>query len=93
MTVINYSDLCAYVARRAAGIAKFAADILESWGIPAESATVEDMAQARVEATDVIVEDYYRNFVAADKDPWKFYPSICAGQPKKAPCWKMRGYN
>ena len=55
MTAINYSDLCAYVARRAADVAQFAADILGSWGIPADAATAEDITQARVEATDIVV--------------------------------------
>ena len=83
MTAINYSDLCAYVARRAADVAQFAVDILGSWGIPADAATAED----------VVVEDYCRDFDLVDDDPWKLSPSICAGQPKEAPCWKMRGYN
>lgn len=41
MTAINYSDLCAYVARRAADVAQFAVDILGSWSIPADAATAE----------------------------------------------------
>lgn len=93
MTVINYSDLCAYVACRAADVAQFATNILESWGIPAEAATTENIAQARVEATDMVVEAYCWDFDLVDDDPWKLNPSICAGQPKEAPCWKMRGYN
>lgn len=93
MTAINYSDLCAYVARRTTDVAQFAVDILGSWGIPADVATAEDIAQARVEATDIIVEDYCRDFDLVDDDPWKLSPSICTGQPKEAPCWKMRGYN
>lgn len=92
MTAINYSDLCAYVARRAADVAQFAVDILGSWGIPADVATAEDIAQARVEATDIVVEDYCRDFDLVD-DPWGFGSFICTGQPKEAPCWKMRGYN
>lgn len=92
MTAINYSDLCAYVACRAADTARFATDILRGQGIPTDVATAEDIAQAHVEATDIVVEDYYRDFLV-DGDPWKFYPPICAGQPKEAPCWKMRGYN
>ena len=92
MTAINYSDLCAYVARRAADVARFSVDILWSWGIPADTATAEDIAQARVEATDIVVEDYYGDFDLVD-DLWGFGSFICAGQPKEAPCWKMRGYN
>ena len=92
MTAINYSDLCAYVARRAADVARFAVDILWSWGIPADTATAEEAEQARVEATDIVVEDYCGDFDLAD-DPWGFGSFICAGQPKEAPCWKMRGYN
>lgn len=89
MTAINYSDLCAYVARRAADVARFSVDILWSWGIPADTATAEEVAQARVEATDIVVEDYCGD----DDDLWGFGSFICAGQPKEAPCWKMRGYN
>ena len=48
MTAINYSDLCASVARRAAAVAQFAVDILGSWGIPAGIATAEEAEQARV---------------------------------------------
>ena len=92
MTAINYSDLCAYVARRAADVAQFAVDILRSWGIPADAATAEEAEQARVEATDIVVEDYYGDFDLVD-DLWGFGSYICAGQPKEAPCWKMRGYN
>ena len=92
MTAINYSDLCAYVASRAADVAQFAVEILRSWGIPADDATAEDVAQARVEATDIVVEDYYGDFDLVD-DLWGFGSYICAGQPKEAPCWKMRGYN
>ena len=93
MTAINYSVLFAYVALLASYVAQFAVDILRSWGIPADAATAEDVAQARVEATDIVVEDYCRDFDFVDDDPWKLSPSICAGQPKEAPCWKMRGYN
>ena len=89
MTTINYSDLCAYVARRAADVAQFAVDILWSWGIPADTATAEEAEQARVEATDIVVEDYCGDV----EDLWGFGSFICAGQPKEAPCWKMRGYN
>lgn len=92
MTAINYSDLCAYVASRDADVARFAIDILWSWGIPADAATAEEVAQARVEATDIVVEDYYGDFDLVD-DLWGFGSYICAGQPKEAPCWKMRGYN
>lgn len=92
MTAINYSDLCAYVARRAADVARFTVDILWSWGIPADAATAEEVAQARVEATDIVVEDYYGDFDLVD-NLWGFGSYICAGQPKEAPCWKMRGYN
>lgn len=92
MTAINYSDLCAYVASRAADVARFATDILWSWGIPADTATAEEVEQARVEATDIVVEDYYGDFDLVD-DLWGFGSYICAGQPKEAPCWKMRGYN
>ena len=45
MTAINYSDLCAYVARRAADVAQFAVDILGSWGIPADVATAEECGE------------------------------------------------
>ena len=93
MTAINYSDLCAYVARRAADVAQLAVDILGSWGIPADVATAEDIAQARVEATGIVVEGDCRDVDLVDGDPWKRSPYICAGQPEEAPCWKMRGYN
>ena len=93
MTAINYSDLCAYVARRAAYVAQFAADLLGSWGLPADVATAAEAEQARVEATDIVVDDYCRDFDLIDDDPWKLSPYICAGQTKEAPCWKMRGYN
>lgn len=92
-TTINYSELCAYVAQYAPAMDNFIPEMLESWGIPVEVATEEDIAQARVELTDIVVADFFRNAGLLDDDPFIADPPICAGQPKGASCWKMRGYN
>lgn len=92
-TTINYSELCAYVAQYAPVMDNFIPEMLESWGIPVEVATEEDIAQARVELTDIVVADFFRNAGLLDDDPLIADPPICEGQPKGASCWKMRGYN
>ena len=92
-TIINYADLCAYVAQYASAMDNFVPEMLGSWGIPADVATAEDVAQARVELTDIVVADYFRNAGLLDNDPFVIDPSICTGQPEGASCWKMRGYN
>lgn len=92
-TTINYSELCDYIAQFAPAMDNFVPEILESWGISVEVATEEDIVQARVELTDIVVADFFRNAGLLDDGPFVIDPPICAGQPKEASCWKMRGYN
>lgn len=91
---VNYNELCAYIARRADFIARFSEDILLVYGYGYEGAeaTEADRAQAIVEATDACIEDFFRDRGLLSDDPWTFPPSIVTGQPKNAPCRKMRGY-
>lgn len=89
---VNYSELCAYVASRAADLSQMTLDILGSWGITAEEAEARDWEIARIDATDIFIEDFFRNVGILDDDPWAVPPFICNGQPKNAECWEMRGY-
>ena len=91
--VINYRELCDYCARYSDHIARLAEDVMLAWGccdlVEAEEA---DRAQALVEATDMVVEDFFRDHDLLDDNPWTLAPNIVKGQPKNALCRKMRGY-
>ena len=95
MTTINYSDLCAYVAAHTTNIDEEIAHILGAFN-PPMPATAENILRTRWVIIDVAIEDYCTEEIGLISGPeaWKMsFSGVCAGQPKEAPCWKMRGYN
>lgn len=89
-TTINYRDLCAYVDANAHRLPTIMDYVLSSWG-ELEAPSADTLEQARVEATDELVEEFCTDLGIVE-GPF-MTPHICTGQPKDAPCWKMRGWN
>lgn len=94
MTAINYSDLCAYVARHTTNIDKEIANVLGAFNPPMPT-TAENILRTRWSIIDVVIEDYCTEIgLISGPEAWKMsFSGVCGGQPKEAPCWKMRGYN
>lgn len=90
-TAINYRDLCAYVDANAHRLPPIMNSILASWG-ELEAPSDDALEQARIEATDVLVEEFCIELGILD-DEVILQPNICYNQPSDALCWKMRGWN
>ena len=58
-TAINYNELCAYVAANAHRLPPIVNSILISWG-KLEAPSADTLEQARIEATDVLIEEILR---------------------------------
>lgn len=90
-TAINYRELCAYVAANEYRLPPIMNSILISWG-ELEAPSADALEQARIEAVDVLVEEFCEKLGILDAGAVPS-PAIYYGQPENAPCWKMRGWN
>lgn len=90
-TAINYRELCAYVAANEHRLPPIINSVLASWG-ELEAPSADALRQARIEATDELVEGFCKKLGILDTDAVPS-PAIYYGQPDNAPCWKMRGWN
>lgn len=90
-TAINYRDLCAYVDANAHRLPNIMDSFLISWG-ELEAPSADALEQARIEATDILVEEFCEKLGVLDPEEF-LHPNICYNQPSDAPCWKMRGWN
>lgn len=75
-TTINYRDLCAYVDANAHRLPTIMGYVLSSWG-ELEAPSADALEQARVEATDELVEEFCTDLGIVEGS--FMTPHICTG--------------